>query len=173
MNHTRALPLVLLFSSIAFPQTSGKQFSSGVVQANCPVEIKASLNVAGKIVPIENETTTWNEPQLKITLSNPKSDVVAAQITIHGFPVRGQVIPAVLYMPDNPFELTKAVNFDRTVATGQSASIDVSVHDFSSVTSIFLNSVTYSDGSRWHPANRKFCAAVGLPIYAVAKPTPH
>jgi hypothetical protein len=161
------------FSSIASSQTSGKQFSSEAVRANCPVEIKASLNVAGKFVPVQSGTTTGNEPQLQITLSNPKSDVAAARFTIHGFPAGGQVIPAVLYMQNNPYELKKEIDFDRAVATGQSASIEIPVRDFSTVASIFLNSVEYSDGTSWHPTNRKFCAAVGLPSDAAVNLTRH
>ena len=167
MNPIRTLPLVLLFGSMAFSQNSSKQFSSETLRAICPVEIKASLNSPGKImpiVPIKTERTADNEQRLRITLSNPKSEVVAARITVHGFPVGGRVAPAVLYSPNDPAEITKTIAFDQRVARGQNASIDVAVPNFSTVTSISLDSLTYSDGSAWHPANRKYCAAVGLPI---------
>ena len=171
MNPTRALPLAFLFGSMAFSQTSGKQFSSESFRANCPIELKASLNSSGKIVPIvpaENGRKTVNEQRLQITLSNPKSEVVAARITVQGFPIGGRVAPAVLYSPKDPAEITKTIAFDQTVAAGQNASIDVPVPNFSTVTSIELDSVTYSDGSGWHPENRKYCRAVGLPIDAAA-----
>jgi len=87
MNHSRALPLAFLFGSMAFSQTSGQQFSSESLRANCPIELKASLNSAGKILPIEpveKGRSTGNKQHLQITLSNPKSEVVAAHITVHG-----------------------------------------------------------------------------------------
>lgn len=172
MNPTRALPLVFLFGSMAFSQTSDRQqFSSESFRANCPIELKASLNRAGKFVlvaPAEKRRSTRNEQRLQITLSNPKSDVVATRITVHGFPVGGRVAPAVLYLPNDPAEITKTIAFDQTVAAGQNASFDVAVPNFSTVTSIDLDSVTYSDGSGWHPENRKYCRAVGLPIDAAA-----
>jgi hypothetical protein len=171
MNPARALPLVFLFSSIAFSQTSRIQFSSESFQANCPIELKASLNSPGKIVPIvpaKKGRSTGNEHRLQITLSNPKSEVVAARITVHGFPVGGRVDPAVLYLTKNPAEITKTIAFDQIVAAGQNTSFGVAVPNFSAVTSIDLDSVTYSDGSGWHPENRKYCRAVGLPIDAAA-----
>jgi hypothetical protein len=171
MNAVRALPLAFLFGSIAFSQTSDRQFSSESFRANCPIEIKASLKGAGKIVPIvpaKNELSTDSEQQLWITLSNPKSEIVAVRITVYGFPVGGRVDPAVLYFPHNPAEITKTIAFDQTVAVGQAAKLDVAVPNFSTVTSIDLNSVTYSDGSSWRPEGRKSCRAVGLPIDAAS-----
>jgi len=171
MNPTRTLPLALLFGSMAFSQTSGKQFSSESFRATCPIELKASLESAGKIVPIvpvKKGRSIGNEQRLQITLSNPKSEVVAARVTVHGFPVGGRVDPAVLYLPNDPAEITKTIAFDQTVAAGQNTSFDVAVPNFSTVTSISLDSVTYSDGSGWHPENRKYCRAVGLPIDAAA-----
>lgn len=167
MNPFRALPLVLLFGSMAVSQTSGQQFSSESSRANCPVELKASLNRAGKIVPIvpaENGRNTSNELRLHIALSNPRSAIVAAHFTVHGYPVGGRVQPAVLYFPNDPAEIAKTIAYDQTLAEGHSSSFDVAVANFSTVTSIDLDSVTYSDGSGWHPENRKYCRAVGLPI---------
>lgn len=175
MNLTRALPLVFLLGSIALSQTLGtQQFSSEGFRANCPIVLKANLNTAGKIVPIvpaKKGRNTGNELRLQITLSNPKSEVVAARITVHGYPVGGRVDPAVLYFSD-PAGITKTIAFDQTVAAGQNASFDVAVPNFSAVTLIDLDSVTYSDGSGWHPENRKYCRAVGLPIDTAAGTLP-
>ena len=161
---------------MAFSQTAGRQqFSSGGSRANCPIELKASLNSAGKIVPIapaEKGPVKGDDQRLQITLSNPESEVVAARFTVHGFPVGGRVDPAVLYLSKDPAEITKTIAFDQTVAVGQNASFDVAVPNFSTVTSIDLDSVTYSDGSIWHSENRKYCRAVGLPIDAAAGTPP-
>jgi len=169
MNHTRALPLLFLLGSTALSQTPGKQFSSQALQGNCPVEIKASFNRAGKIVPVAPDVkgrSTSDEPRLQIALSNPKTGIAAARVTVHGFPVGGRVEPAVLYLPNDPAEITKTIAFDQTVEVGQSSSFDVALPNFSTVTSIDLDSVTYTDGSTWHPEKRKYCRAVGLPIDA-------
>jgi hypothetical protein len=171
MKPTRALPLVLLFGSMAFSQTSGKQFSSESFRSTCPIELKASMNSTGKIVPIvpaRNGRSTGSEQRLQITLGNPKSEVIAARITVHGFPIGGRGVPAVLYFPDDPSEITKTIAFDQTVAAGESASMDVAIPKFSTVTAISLDSVTYSDGSEWHSGNRKSCRAVGLPTETAA-----
>ena len=189
MNHTRALPLLFLFGSEAFSQTTGKQappvsllkqFSSAPLQANCPIQLKASLYVVGGITgvePIENNRTAERGQRIHITLANPKSEAASVWLTVHGFPVgvRAGIDPAVAYrghegtavVHDNPAEIQQTISFDRALGARESASMDVPVQDFSVVSSIDLNSVTYSDGSGWHPANHKYCQAVGIPTGAL------
>ena len=182
MNHTRALPLLFLLGSTAFSQTTGKQappeslikqFSSAALQANCPIQVKAGLYLIGEVAgaePIENGRTTERRQRIHITLANPESEVASVQLTVYGFPVGVRVDPAVAYpsregspvVHNNPAEIQKTIAFDRAVGAGQSTSIDISVRDFSIVSSIDLNSVTYSDGSSWHPANYKYCQAIGV-----------
>jgi hypothetical protein len=171
MNHTRALPLLFLLGSTALSQTTGKQaprgsllkqFSIAALQANCPVQLKATLYLVGEragIEPIENGRTGERDRRIHITLANPESEVASVQLTVYGFPVgvRVHVDPAVAYashdgsvvVHKNSAEIQKTIAFDRAVGAGQSASIDVSVQNFSIVSSIDLNSVTYSDGSSW------------------------
>jgi hypothetical protein len=186
MNHARALPLLFLLGSTAFSQTTGKQappesllkqFSTAALQANCPVQLKATLYLVGEIAgaePIENGRTKERRQRIYITLANPESEVASVQLTVYGFPVGDRVDPAVAYRSregavghNNPAEIHKTIAFDRAVGAGQSASIDVSVQDFSIVSSIDLNSITYSDGSSWHPANHRSCQAVSVPTGAL------
>jgi hypothetical protein len=182
MNHTRALPILFLLGSTAFSQTAGKQtppgsvlkqFSSAALQTNCPIQLKASLYLVGETAgaePIKNGRMAERDQRIYITLANPETAVASAQLTVHGFPVGGRVDPAVAYasrygssVDNNPAEIQKTIAFDRAVGTGQSNSIDVSVQEFSIVSSIDLRSVTYSDGSSWHPADHKYCEAIRLP----------
>jgi hypothetical protein len=189
MNHTRVLPLLFLLGSTAFSQTADKhappvspleRFSSAALQANCPIQLKASLYVVGKtagVEPIENGRTTERRQRIHITLANPESQVASVRLTVHGLPVglRAGVDPAVAHpvregspvVHNNPAEIQQTISFDRALGAGQSASMDVSVQDFSSVSSIDLNSVTYSDGSSWHAANHKYCQAVAIPTGAL------
>lgn len=83
MNPVRAFSLAFLFGAMAFPQSSGKQFSSNVVRASCPIELTATLEGTGKSVPITpttNQQTTPDRQQLEITLSNPSSAIVGAHL---------------------------------------------------------------------------------------------
>jgi hypothetical protein len=182
MNRTRALSLLFFLGSTAFSQTTGKQaapesllkqFSSATLQANCPIQLKAGLYLAGEVRGaelIENGRTTERRQRIHITLANPEAELALAQLTVYGFPVGSRVDPAVAYashqgspvVHNHPAEIQKMIAFDRAVAAGQSTSIDIPVRDFSIVSSIDLNSVTYSDGSSWHPANHKYCQAVGV-----------
>jgi hypothetical protein len=96
-------------------------------------------------------------------------------LTLYGFPVGARVDPAVAYLSrdgsavihNNPAEIQKTIAFDRAVGAGRSTSIDLSVQDFSIVSSIDLNFVTYSDGSSWHWENHKYCQAVSAPTGAL------
>lgn len=177
MKYARILPVAFLLASTAFSQNPGKRLSDSVIfnspagsGSNCPVEIKAKLDVAAKVLPVEEGQTQKDERQFHITLGNPKSlKVVTAKITLHGFPVGVRLSPAVLYLPDDPAEIKQTVVFDRTVASGANASMNFGLHGFSTVTAVDLDSVTYSDGSQWHPENHQSCRAVSsLPIDAVA-----
>lgn len=175
MSALRTLPLAFFFfGSMAFAQIPDKQFSSGIFQTNCPTELSANLLRAEKIirlVPTKDQRDMASEQRLRITLSNPESRVISAQLRVHGFPVGARVARTALYFPNDPAEITKTIVFDRVVAVGQSASQETVLRDFSTVISIDLNSVTYSDGSVWHPKSDKLCRAVGLPIRATAEPS--
>ena len=186
MNHTRALPLLFLLGSTAFSQTTGKQtppvslveqFSSAALQANCPIQLKASLYVVGEtagVEPIENGGTTERSQRIHLTIANPDSRVTSIRLKVHGLPVGFRLDPAVAHpvregsavLHNNPAEIRQTISFDRALGPGQSASMDVSVQDFSSVSSIDLKFVRYSDGSAWHPANHKYCQAVPSPTGA-------
>jgi hypothetical protein len=186
MNHTRALPLLFLLGSTAFSQTTGKptpqvsllkQFSSTALQANCPIQLKASLYAVGEtagVEPIENGGTTERSQRIHLTIANPDSQVASIRLKVHGLPVGVRLDPGVAYrsgdgsavLHNNPAEIQQTISFDRVLGAGQSASMDVSVKDFSSVSSIDLKFVRYSDGSAWHPANYKYCQAVPSPTGA-------
>lgn len=175
MNHTRVLPFLILLVSTAFSQTSNKEFSSQALQANCPVKLEASWSEPAKIVPVApgaKPRDIPNEARLQIALSNPKIQVIVARITIHGFPIGWRMQPAVLYLPDDPAEITKTIVFNKTVQVGQSASLDFALTTFSTVISLNLDSLTYSDGSSWHPEKPRYCRAVGLPVNAAANVLP-
>jgi hypothetical protein len=187
MNHTRALPLLFLLGSTAFSQTTDKQtppvslveqFSSAALQANCPIQLKASFYAVGEtagVEPIENGGTTERSQRIHLTIANPDSQVASIRLKVHGLPVGVRVDPGVAYRSgdgsavfhNNPAEIQQTISFDRALGAGQSVSMDVSVQDFSSVSSIDLKFVRYSDGSAWHPANHKYCQAVPLPTGAL------
>lgn len=180
MHRICALTLLVLAGSAAFCQTNDKpassasvlkQFSSSARPANCPIQLNASFYVVGKpteLQPVENGRTTERDQRIYITLANPASQIASVQLTVYGFPVGVRIDPAVAYVDrDNralvhdPAEIHKTIAIDRAIGAGQSTSMDVSIRDFSIVSSVDLNSVTYSDGSSWHAADHKYCQAVG------------
>lgn len=112
-------------------------------------------------VPIENAE---QDDQLQITLRNPQSEIVRAEITLFGFPVGDRVDPAVLYPTNAPNGIKKAIEFDRGVAVGHTASINVSIREFSTVNAIELKKLVFSDGSIWQSDEHKYCRALPPPV---------
>jgi len=163
MSSVRALPLVFLLGAMAFPQSSIKHFSSDPVRANCPIELNANLKTAGHTVlttPTKEGQSTADEQRLEIIVSNPKSEIIGARLTIYGFPVGGRVEPAVAYSPHSPSEISRTIAFEQVVGEGQSGSYEFVLPNFSAVDSVNLDSVTYSDGSSWRPVGRRLCRAL-------------
>ena len=83
-------------------------------------------------------------------------DIVSARITAHGFSGKWKVV-TLSDAPDAP-DLAKTVDVVLDVKGNGHASRDLSLNHFTAVTSIDLNSVTYSDGSTWQTSAPGACS---------------
>jgi hypothetical protein len=93
-------------------------------------------------------------------MSNSRSvDIVAAQITAHGFDAKTRYLPAQFPRTASP-GLTKTVNLDLTVKSRGNESTDLRLARFTAVSWIDLDSVTYADGTTWHSSAGKTCHVV-------------
>jgi hypothetical protein len=112
-----------------------------------------------------------NEKKLQITLNNSQSLAVRqSRITVYALPAGVRVQPAVAYsLGANPLEIAKTFTIKRTLQAGQSSSVDLSIADVSTVTGINLDSLTYADGTSWHPSFREPCRALNTVARAVLR----
>jgi hypothetical protein len=142
--------------------------------SNCPIEIRAKVELGAEgtrgLQRIVSDPSD-NEQKLQITLKNSKSLVVRqSQVTVYALPVGLFAEPAVLYsLGANPREIARTFTIKRTVQAGESASVGLSIADASTVTGINLDSLTYADGTSWHPSFRESCRAINTAAHAVLK----
>jgi hypothetical protein len=179
MNRFSVIATLILLGSTAFSQTADthsrtRVFSTADDSSNCPIEIRAKVEVGvegprglQRIVSDPGD----NEQKLQITLMNSESLVVRqSQITVYALPTGIRVEPAVLYsLGANPVEIPKTFTIKRTVQAGESASVGLSIAAASTVTGINLDSLTYADGTSWHPSFRESCQAINTAAHAVLK----
>ena len=179
MNRFGVFTILFLLGSTGFSQTTSNHarvmvFStSEAFQPSCPIEIKAKMELGeGRVLPIDLEEKA---EKLQVTLNNSQPlGIVKARLTVYGFPPGVRIDPLVLYPAgENPAEIKRTFAVDRTVEAGHSTSIDLTVVNLGTVTTIGLDSLSYADGSQWHPAFRKSCKATsaGTSDLEVSTPT--
>jgi hypothetical protein len=117
--------------------------------ANCPVSLHAEQMPGGDRRAVNGAPGKTLAQMLHLTLTAPHSGpVIAANITVRGYTGKARSTPVGLSNQD-------AGNSARTLdvafapAQGGEASTDIALAGFSAVTVVELNSITYSDGSRW------------------------
>ena len=135
MKHTRALPLLFLLGSTAFSQTTGKQTPpvslvqqspSAALQANCPIQLKASLYAVRETADVE--PIEWRNHErsqrIDLTITNLDSQVASGiRLNVHGLPVGVCLDSGVAYrsgdgsavLHNNPAEIQQTISFDRAL----------------------------------------------------------
>jgi hypothetical protein len=166
MNRFGVFTILFLIGSTGFSQTTSDHsrvlvFStSDGFQPSCPIEIKAKMELGeGKVLPIDLEEKAAEKLQVTLNNSQPLK-IVSARLTVYGFRPGVRIDSLVLYPAgENPAEIAKTFAVDRTVEAGRSTSIDLTVVNLGTVTAIGLDSLSYADGSHWHPGFRMSCRA--------------
>jgi hypothetical protein len=152
------------------PQT-GTTFTIAAPPSACPVGFSAEPGVGpGMVIVINGDTTASQQLKLQLSyLTDPQlhsSNIIAAQITVHGLTAKGRIAPASSDPDDNT--IAKQVDLALTIAPGRAASTDMLFKGFTSVRWITLDSLTYANGSTWHPAAHRSCSIVPNRYMAVA-----
>ena len=139
--------------------------------SSCPVGFSAEPGVGpGMVIVINGDTTASQKLKLQLSyLTDPQlhsSNITGAQITVHGLTAKGRIAPASSD-PDDA-TIAKQVDLALTIAPGRTASTDMLFKGFTSVRWITLDSLTYANGSTWHPAAHRSCSIVPNRYMAVA-----
>jgi hypothetical protein len=122
-------------------------------RADCPVGLKVShgssfLKRDTKYGPFAPPAPKVQEQRIQLTVTNPSpKEIVSAQITVYGFSDKWRGLPLV-GEKDTP-DLRKVINLVLKVKGNDHASSDLSLHRFTSVAYVDLDSLTYADGAIW------------------------
>jgi hypothetical protein len=179
MNRASILPLVFLFATLS----AIGQNVARATGTTCPVGMQAthgrslpsSVNAGGahQQGPAINGRQFVAQPpvpainqQIHLVMTNPLSrDIVSAQFTAHGFSNKSRTV----YLDDAQApDLTTTVKVVIDVKGNGHASSDLSLSDFTAVSSIDLNSITYADGSTWHSSSLGACSVVPDGVMLIA-----
>jgi hypothetical protein len=134
--------------------------------SNCPIGFSAQPGVAPLMVVVVDGNSTAQQ-NLNLQLTNPFASIgiKKAQITVHGLTAQGRILPVSSNPDDNT--IAKQVDLALTVAPGHHASHDMLFKGFTSIRWITLDSLTYADGSTWHPAPHRSCSIVPSRFMAI------
>jgi hypothetical protein len=132
------------------------------VGADCPVGLKVNHGPSlqkrdTKSGPFVPPAPKVQEQRIQLTMTNPSpKEIVSAQITIYGFSDKSRAIP-LAGAKDTP-DLRKTVNLVLDVKGNDHVSSDLSLHRFTSVAYVELDSITYADGATWKASPRSACS---------------
>jgi hypothetical protein len=194
MHRFAALSFAVLFGSMAvaqrptagstsalttFPDKTASRASVYVIPAptgpDCPVSMHAQQQRrnGGRILT----TSKWLSPRppgieqrirLILESASDSARVAGAKVTVRGTNGKGRTTQTLMTQDqDAPSNATKilAITFDSGGDKGASA--DLVLPGFTSVQSIRLDSLTYSDGSTWNPPKGKVCRTAPDPLMLV------
>jgi hypothetical protein len=173
MKPSRVLPFTFLLAATVFGQdlikilppaapNPGVTYNAPVVEkpgSNCPVDM--AVDRSGLYEKREVRSAPYPGPtheleqriQLDLTNRHPTT-IVEAQITIHGLSQKTRYME--LSTPQADMAKTFQLSLDLK-GNGQSAKV-LWLTRFAVITSVDLNSVTYSDGSFWHEPAAAACS---------------
>ena len=154
--------------SVAITLTTTSMFGQGLTQprgidaSKCPVGLEVEQN--GSLVAYSNAKSGSADDvdqrfskRFDFTVTNLlPHEIVAAEITAHGFSYKWRIIPVSNATPN----IWKTVDVALEVKGNSSASRELSFARFSSIRSFDVNSVTYADGSTWHASSPGACSVV-------------
>jgi hypothetical protein len=173
MKPTSILPLAIVLATtsaigqdtvlLRSPQTTPSVLMRPrTPRADCPVGLKVNhgpsfLKRDTEYGPFAPPAPKVQEQRIQLTMTNPSSkEIVSAQITVHGFSDKWRAIP-LAGATDTP-DLRKTVSITLNVKGNDHASSDLSLHRFTAVAYVDLDSLTYADGATWKPSSPGVCS---------------
>lgn len=139
----------------------------------CPVGMRAKQ---GSSLQMERAADGSTQPLMtpSLTLTNHDSrQIVEATVTAYGFPPQGAAMDLVAHKvdpahPEKRPELRTTLELKMVRNGNGEVTAQLTLPGFARVSSIALNSVTYSDGSTWKMPGDLGCRVVPDPLLLVA-----
>jgi hypothetical protein len=167
MPRLSASLLILLAAAFTFAQTSSnppalKKSSIPVHPAagsGCPVGFSASRQAPVQIMSVGNARQSSPAQGLHLTLDNRDAPAIeSVEVKVYGAAQKTPYLPVGTLFTDI---VSKTFELHRTSGSASLSEADVSMHLIGSLSWADLISITYADGSTWHPTeNLNKCRAI-------------
>ena len=153
--------LFILASASTIAQVSPTTFTlRSSESAGCPVGFFASRQANGQIMSAKDAKQNGPAQGLHLTLSHltrTPADIQSIDVTVYGTSPKARVLPLAQQSSDT---VSKTFELRRTGDNTSLTEGDIWMHQVGSLTSVDLISVTYADGTTWHPTANLKCRAV-------------
>lgn len=142
----------------------------------CPISMRALQGSGTGLVATRNAPpATGFSQSVHLVLANPQSkQIVHAKVKVYGLTGKTRVeqtsADLTLRLDPNsgPAATFRTLNVPFNRESDKEAAADLVLHGFTSVTSIHLMNVTYSDGSTWAVSTSEECRVAPDPLMLVA-----
>jgi hypothetical protein len=154
--------LVLFAGALTFAQTPGNPLAikKGDILANfgCPVGFSASRQAPGQIMSADDARQSGPAQGLHLTLDNRSAPAIESiEVRVYGAAQKGPYLPVGTQFTDT---VSKTFELHRTSGSTSLSEANVSMHLVGSLSWADLISITYTDGTNWHPTETLKCRAV-------------
>jgi hypothetical protein len=150
--------------------------------AGCPVSMHAEQRAMGTSILVTRDGERHPAPkQIRLTLgmtlggTENMPSVTAAKVTVWGFNGKPGMLPITTLQAttggphrDGPEESTRSLDLSFARADDGSAQTDMDLPGFVAVSSIRIDSLTYSDGSTWTAPSVNGCRTAPDPFMLVS-----
>ncbi len=166
MKCANILPLAIVFATIpALGQ--GHSLPPRIDPAMCPVNLQVEHSSGlpeYRNAKSGHVASPFSAQRFDFKMINfLPHEIVNAEITVHGFSNKGEIITYSTPTPD----LAKTLAVALDVKGNSSASRELSFDEFSVIETIDVNSVTYADGSTWHASSPGACSVAPNLIWRI------
>ena len=135
-------------------------FTMAIAASDCPVVLRAQPGVNSSVMIIKAGDGAGSQSlNFQLTNSRRLRAITRAQITVHGLSAHPRLTLAGSGV-SNAGELDKQVDLALQVAPGANTSADLLFQGMTSVSSIDLDALTFSDGSSWRSRPQNSCHIV-------------
>lgn len=176
MRHLYASTVLLFASALLAAQNTPSTpnltlWNPPGIQA-CPVGLFAQRQSTVEIARAGSPAQDSPAQSLHITVDHQFEPAIKdIEITVHGLKPEARIYPIATA---SSLEVTKTFQFHSKPESAGLAEFNVSMHHVGALRSVQITSITFVDGSTWHPFNVNQCSAVPslyMPVDAMAQQT--
>jgi len=162
-----AAAIFLFAGAFSFGQTPGnpralKSLGNLVLPATnsgCPVGFSVSRQAIGQAMSASDAKQAGPAQGLHLTLNHHSStpDIESIEVTVYASSLKLRALPLDASLPET---ISKTFSLERQTGSASLSEADVWMHQVGSVRWADLISITYTDGTTWHPTENLKCRAV-------------